>query len=105
MTERSASHLPIRVGSTFGLRQLISALGSRQQVAYSNLLESPCGPYEFALTVLRWQPTCISCGTPVKKGDPTRTSVWEIHPVYKIEVEDTPGNFITFDAWVMKKGL
>ena len=45
------------------------------------------------------------CGTPKGQSDPIRASVWEIHPVYKIEVEDTPGKFITFDAWVQKKGF
>lgn len=38
------------------------------------------------------------CGAAAGGGNPLRRSVWEIHPVYKIEVFDG-GNFISFEAW------
>ena len=38
------------------------------------------------------------CGAPSGGGNPLRRSVWEIHPVYKIEVFDA-GHFISFEAW------
>jgi hypothetical protein len=38
------------------------------------------------------------CGAPSGDGNPLRRSVWEIHPVYKIEVFDA-GRFISFDSW------
>jgi hypothetical protein len=42
------------------------------------------------------------CGNVNKsKSDPARRSVWEIHPVYAIEVFDH-GKFITFDDWAKK---
>ena len=39
-----------------------------------------------------------SCSAPSGGGNPLRRSVWEIHPVYKIEVFDH-GHFISFEAW------
>jgi len=38
------------------------------------------------------------CGASTGGGNPLRRSVWEIHPVYKIEVFDA-GSFISFEAW------
>lgn len=39
-----------------------------------------------------------TCSAPAEGGNPLRRSVWEIHPVYKIEVFDA-GSFISFEAW------
>jgi hypothetical protein len=38
------------------------------------------------------------CSAPSGGGNPLRRSVWEIHPVYKIEVFDH-GGFISFEEW------
>jgi hypothetical protein len=43
-----------------------------------------------------------ACGAPSGRGNPLRRSVWEIHPVYKIEVFDK-GSFISFEAWAAKQ--
>jgi len=38
------------------------------------------------------------CGASSGGGNPLRRSVWEIHPVYKIEVFDH-GSFVSFETW------
>jgi len=38
------------------------------------------------------------CSVPAGGGNPLRRSVWEIHPVYKIEVFDH-GHFVSFETW------
>lgn len=48
--------------------------------------------------------TATPCGTPPGGGNPIRRSVWEIHPVYKIEVFDTAKKkFVTLEQWAKNK--
>jgi hypothetical protein len=45
-----------------------------------------------------------SCAAPAPGGNPLRRSVWEIHPVYAIEVFDTAKHkFVTLDQWAQGK--
>ena len=44
------------------------------------------------------------CGQPSGGGNPVRRSVWEIHPVYAIEVFDkTTNKFLSLDEWAKGK--
>lgn len=44
------------------------------------------------------------CGGPAGGGNPLRRSVWEIHPVYAIEVFDkTKHKFVSLDQWAQGK--
>jgi hypothetical protein len=44
------------------------------------------------------------CGVPSRGGNPLRRSVWEIHPVYAIEVLDKIKNvFVPLDQWAQGK--
>ncbi len=42
------------------------------------------------------------CGTPPSSGNPLRRAVWEIHPVYRIEVFDG-ASFISFEDWAARQ--
>lgn len=45
-----------------------------------------------------------SCSKPNPGGNPLRRAVWEIHPVYKIEVFDVPSSsFISLEDWAARQ--
>jgi len=48
--------------------------------------------------------TPTPCGAPGGGGNPLRRSVWEIHPVYAIQVfDDAKKKFVTFEQWAKGK--
>ena len=48
--------------------------------------------------------TATPCGETAGGGNPIRRSVWEIHPVYAIEVFDkTKNKFVTLEEWAKNK--
>jgi hypothetical protein len=45
-----------------------------------------------------------SCSAPAPGGNPLRRSVWEVHPVYKIEVFDGT-TFVSLENWAASRHL